>query len=60
MIVLDTLRKQKLYGKLSKCEFWLDKITFFDHIVYRDGVLANLQKIEAVMEWPMSKSVSKI
>ena len=28
-LVLQTLREHKLYLKLSKCEFWLEKVSFF-------------------------------
>ncbi|WJZ97122.1 hypothetical protein VitviT2T_015753 [Vitis vinifera] len=28
-IVLQTLRDKKLYAKLNKCGFWLDKVSFF-------------------------------
>ena len=27
-IVLQTLREQQLYAKLSKCDFWLDQVAF--------------------------------
>ena len=27
-VVLEVLREHKLYGKLSKCEFWLDEVQF--------------------------------
>ncbi|XP_074298350.1 uncharacterized protein LOC141629210 [Silene latifolia] len=32
-IVLQTLREHQLYAKLSKCEFWLEKVDFLGHIV---------------------------
>ena len=32
-IVLETLREKKLYAKLSKCDFWLKKVSFLGHIV---------------------------
>ena len=31
-VVLETLRKEHLYAKLSKCEFWLDEVSFIGHI----------------------------
>ncbi|KAA0036524.1 ty3-gypsy retrotransposon protein [Cucumis melo var. makuwa] len=31
--VLETLRANRLYAKFSKCEFWLKKVTFLDHVV---------------------------
>ena len=32
-IVLQTLREQRLYAKLSKCQFWLDKVAFLGHVI---------------------------
>ena len=32
-VVLETLRKERLYAKLSKCEFWLRKVFFLGHLV---------------------------
>ena len=32
-VVLETLRKERLYAKLSKCEFWLNEVSFLGHIV---------------------------
>ncbi|XP_077249410.1 uncharacterized protein LOC143888913 [Tasmannia lanceolata] len=46
-VVLKTLRKEKLYGKLKKCEFWLDSISFLGHVVSKDRVSVDPKKIEA-------------
>jgi len=35
-IVLQTLREHKLYAKLSKCEFWLSKVTFLGYVVSKE------------------------
>ena len=37
-LALQTLREQKLYAKLSKCEFWLDRVMFLGHVVSKDGI----------------------
>ena len=46
--VLEVLRKNELYAKFSKCEFWLNKVAFLGHIVSNKGVFVDPQKIEAV------------
>ncbi|GKC25038.1 hypothetical protein Tco_1027188, partial [Tanacetum coccineum] len=32
-LVLESLRKEKLYVKFSKCEFWLEEVHFLGHVV---------------------------
>nr|GEW48896.1 putative reverse transcriptase domain-containing protein [Tanacetum cinerariifolium] len=35
-LVLESLRKEKLYAKLSKCEFWLEEVHLLGHVVNRN------------------------
>ena len=37
-IVLQTLREWQLYAKLSKCQFWLDTVSFLGHVISAEGV----------------------
>ena len=32
-LVLEILREQQLYGKLSKCESWLEEVNFLGHVI---------------------------
>ncbi|KAK8991159.1 hypothetical protein V6N11_062183 [Hibiscus sabdariffa] len=48
-IVLQTLRDHQLYAKLSKCEFWLKKVTFMGHVVSAEGIQVDPSKIEAIV-----------
>ena len=50
-IVLQTLRERQLYAKLSKCQFWLDKVAFLGHVISTEGVSVDSHKIEAVVNW---------
>jgi len=59
-MVLKTLEGHKLYAKLKKCEFWLEKAQFLGHIVTKDGILVNLTKVEAIVNWPRPINVSKV
>ena len=49
-VVLKTLRKEQLYAKLSKCEFWLTEVSFMGHIVSEEGIRVDPKKIEVVVE----------
>nr|GEZ36318.1 putative reverse transcriptase domain-containing protein [Tanacetum cinerariifolium] len=36
--ILDLLKKEELYAKFSKCEFWLKEVQFLGHVVNREGL----------------------
>ena len=59
-IVLQTLRERQLYAKLSKCQFWLDKVAFLSHVISAEGVSVDPQKIEVVINWKPPKNVSEV
>ena len=50
-IVLQTLRTNQLYAKLSKCEFWLNSVSFLGHVISKEGVQDDPKKVEAVSNW---------
>ncbi|XP_028763323.1 uncharacterized protein LOC114721630 [Neltuma alba] len=52
-IVLQILRENKLYAKLSKCEFWLKEVKFLGHVVSAKGVAVDPSKVEAVLKWEL-------
>jgi len=49
-IVLQTLRQGQLHAKLSKCEFWLESITFLGHVISKEGISVDPCKIQAVKD----------
>ena len=59
-VVLETLRKEQLYAKLSKCEFWLNEVSFLGHIVSKEGIRVDSKKIEVVVEWKPPRNVTEI
>jgi len=59
-MVLKTLEEHKLYAKLKKCEFWLEKVQFLGHIVTKDGILVDLEKVEAIVNWLRPTNVSGV
>ena len=50
-IVMETLREKNLYAKLSKCDFWLKKVSFLGHIVPVEGIRVDPIKIKDVVNW---------
>ncbi|KAH0698695.1 hypothetical protein KY284_012910 [Solanum tuberosum] len=59
-IVLQALKYRELYAKFSKCEFCLEFVAFLGHIVSREGIKVDTQKIEAVQNWPRPTSPTNI
>ena len=59
-IVLELLRDKRLYAKFSKCEFWLDSVSFLGHVVSKDGVMVDPSKIEVVNNWVRPTNVTEI
>ncbi|GJQ92409.1 putative reverse transcriptase domain-containing protein [Tanacetum coccineum] len=58
--ILDLLKKEKLYAKFSKCEFWLKEVQFLGHVVNRDGIHVDPSKVESVKNWKTPESSTKI
>ncbi|GKB98055.1 putative reverse transcriptase domain-containing protein [Tanacetum coccineum] len=50
-IILELLKKVKLYAKFSKCDFWLNSVQFLGYVIDRNGVHVDPAKIEAIKNW---------
>ncbi|XP_071921824.1 uncharacterized mitochondrial protein AtMg00860-like [Coffea arabica] len=59
-LVLQTLRDHQLYAKFSKCEFWLERVSFLGHVILKEGIAVDPAKIKAVTEWKRPKSPTEI
>ncbi|GKF79800.1 putative reverse transcriptase domain-containing protein, partial [Tanacetum coccineum] len=59
-LVLELLRKEKLYAKFSKCEFWLQELHFLGHVVNQSGIHVDPSKIKAVKNWKAPTTSSEI
>ncbi|GJW04179.1 hypothetical protein Tco_1563035 [Tanacetum coccineum] len=49
--ISELLKKEKLYAKFLKCDFWLDSIQFLGHMIDRSGIHVDPAKIEAIKSW---------
>ncbi|XP_074337070.1 putative mitochondrial protein AtMg00860 [Apium graveolens] len=59
-IALEVLRKERLYAKFSKCEFWLTEVRFLGYIVGSEGIRVDPEKIEAMMNWERPKTPTEV
>ncbi|GJR43496.1 putative reverse transcriptase domain-containing protein [Tanacetum coccineum] len=54
------LKKEELYAKFSKCEFWIPKVQFLNHVIDSQGIHVDPVKIESIKDWASPKSPSDI
>ena len=58
--VLLLLRQHKLYAKKSKCEFFKAKVSFLGHIISKNGIEMDPEKVKAIVEWPAPTNVQEV
>nr|GFB64888.1 putative reverse transcriptase domain-containing protein [Tanacetum cinerariifolium] len=58
--ILELLKKEELYAKFSKCEFWIPKVQFLGHVIDSQGIHVDPAKIEFVKYWASPKSPTEI
>nr|GFA50235.1 putative reverse transcriptase domain-containing protein [Tanacetum cinerariifolium] len=58
--IMKLLKKEELYAKFSKCEFWIPKVQFLGHVINSEGIHVDPTKIEAIKDWESPKSPTKI
>nr|GEV77489.1 putative reverse transcriptase domain-containing protein [Tanacetum cinerariifolium] len=59
-LMLDFLRKEKLYAKFYKCEFWLQEVHFLGHVVNHDDIHVDQSKIKEVRSWKDHTTPSEV
>jgi hypothetical protein len=55
-IVLQKLREHRLYAKFSKCEFWLEEVSFLGHILSKGGIAVDPRKVQDVLDWKQPRT----
>nr|GEX46189.1 putative reverse transcriptase domain-containing protein [Tanacetum cinerariifolium] len=58
--IWELLKGEKLYAKFSKCEFWIPKVQFLDHVIDSRGIHVDPAKIESIKDWESPKTPTKI
>ncbi|GJZ37012.1 putative reverse transcriptase domain-containing protein [Tanacetum coccineum] len=58
--ILELLKKEELYAKFSKCEFWINTVKFLGHVIDSSGIHVDPTKIEAVKNWASPTTPSEI
>jgi len=55
-IVLNELRAHRLHLKCSKCSFGATSVAYLGHIISKDGVAMDADKVSVVAAWPQPRS----
>ncbi|GKD16119.1 putative reverse transcriptase domain-containing protein, partial [Tanacetum coccineum] len=59
-LILELLKKEELYAKFLKCEFWLSKVQFLGHVIDSEGIHVDPTNIESIKDWASPKTPIEI
>ncbi|GJS75414.1 putative reverse transcriptase domain-containing protein [Tanacetum coccineum] len=59
-IILGLLKKEQLYAKFSKCDFWLDSVKFLGHVIDSKCIHIDPSKIEAIKNWAAPSTPTEV
>nr|GFC65713.1 putative reverse transcriptase domain-containing protein [Tanacetum cinerariifolium] len=60
ILIYSKSKEEQLFGKFSKCEFWLQEVYFLGHVVNSEGIHVDPNKIKEVKTWKPLKTPTKI
>ncbi|GJY55623.1 putative reverse transcriptase domain-containing protein [Tanacetum coccineum] len=59
-LIMELLKKEELYAKFSKCDFWLSMVQFLSHMIDSEGIHVDPAKIESIKDWTSPKTLTEI
>nr|GFB37056.1 putative reverse transcriptase domain-containing protein [Tanacetum cinerariifolium] len=59
-LILELLKREKLYAKFSKCDFWIPKVQFLGHVIDSRGIHVDPAKFESIKDWASPKTPTEI
>ncbi|GJV93166.1 putative nucleotidyltransferase, ribonuclease H [Tanacetum coccineum] len=59
-LILEWLKKEELYAKFLKCDFWLSKVQFLGHVIDSEGIHVDPANIESIKDWESPKTPTEI
>ncbi|GJT71309.1 putative reverse transcriptase domain-containing protein [Tanacetum coccineum] len=59
-LVLELLKKEKLYAKFSKCKFWLREVQFLRHVINGNGIHVDPSNIEVIKNWKAPRTMTEV
>jgi hypothetical protein len=46
--------------KFSKCEFWINKVSFLGHMISPEGIVVDPSKVKYVLDWKPPTSITEV
>jgi hypothetical protein len=59
-VMLQQLQDRQLYAKFSKCEFWINEVSFLGHVISSEGIIVDPSKVRVVLDRKAPKSVHQV
>nr|GFA35587.1 putative reverse transcriptase domain-containing protein [Tanacetum cinerariifolium] len=59
-LILELVKKEKLYAKFSKCEFWIPRVQFLGYVIDSRGIHVDPAKIDSIKDWASPKTPMEI
>ncbi|KAJ9506024.1 hypothetical protein QJQ45_002500 [Haematococcus lacustris] len=59
-LVFDLLRANKLFAKMSKCEFMQLTLKFLGHVITAGAISVDPDKMRAIADWPLPSSLTQL
>ena len=57
---MQELQEHQLFAKFINCDFFKDKIQYLGHVVTKEGISVDPEKIRAIEDWPVPKDVTDV
>ena len=58
--LFQRLRTANLKMKVSKCKLFREELVFLGHVISKEGIATDPQKIKAVIDWPVPTSIREV
>jgi hypothetical protein len=58
--ILDVLRKEKLFLKMSKCKFGKTSLIYLGHIIGGGELKIDPSKVKVILDWPKPNNVTEV
>jgi len=58
--VFEVLRANRLYVRQDKCSFGQQRVKYLGHVIERDGVAVDLDKIQVMLAWPKPQTLKAL